>query len=311
MGKLDQLRQMGGSNVAESTGASRPSGFPAGLDPAAAVGMPARLVGLTKEKGAARIPVDRIDRDPDQPRQEFTEEALERLAESLKTRGQLQPCRVRWDEGRGVYVLLVGERRWRAAQRAGLAELSCIIHEGSLGPDERLMIQLVENALREDLRPVEQARSYQKLMEARGWSTHQLARELQIGQASVVRALSLLELPDDVQEAVEGGDLAASVAHELTKLPDPEQQRDLARATVDQGLNRSEVAEAVKAVRAKRPAPPSKPDPVMIDLGDGISVTIRWRKPSTVSALQAIRKAGRALQQTQATGEPGQGEAAA
>ena len=117
--KLDQLRHLGGRNVAESTGASRADGLPPGLDLTQSAGMPARLVGLAKEKGAARIPLERIERDPEQPRSEFDEESLARLAESLQARGQLQPIRVRWDEGRGVYVILLGERRWRAARMAG------------------------------------------------------------------------------------------------------------------------------------------------------------------------------------------------
>jgi ParB family transcriptional regulator, chromosome partitioning protein len=295
MSKREELLRSGGSNILSSMGAGQSQELPAGLDPAAALQRPAHLEGLTREKAAARIAVDRIVRDPDQPREEFDEEALQRLADSLRTRGQLQPIRVRWDEGRGVYVILVGERRWRAAQRAGLAELSCIVVEGELPADERLMIQLVENALREDLRPVEQARAYKALMEARGWSGNQLAKELHIAQSSVVRALALLELPAPVQAQVEQGALAATVAAELTKLPEPAMQAEVAQAIVDQGLTRSEVAEVVKAVRARRPAQ-TRPDPVEVDLGDGITVVVRYRKPTTVTAQQALRKALKVLQ---------------
>jgi ParB family chromosome partitioning protein len=295
MSKREELLRSGGSNILSSMGAGQSQELPAGLDPAAALQRPAHLEGLTREKAAARIAVDRIVRDPDQPREEFDEEALQRLADSLRTRGQLQPIRVRWDEGRGVYVILVGERRWRAAQRAGLAELSCIVVEGELPADERLMIQLVENALREDLRPVEQARAYKALMEARGWSGNQLAKELHIAQSSVVRALALLELPAPVQAQVEQGALAATVAAELTKLPEPAMQAEVAQAIVDQGLTRSEVAEVVKAVRARRPAQ-TRPDPVEVDLDDGITVIVRYRKPTTVTAQQALRKALKVLQ---------------
>lgn len=295
MSKREELLRSGGSNILSSMGAGQSQELPAGLDPAAALRRPAHLEGLTREKAAARIAVDRIVRDPDQPREEFDEEALQRLADSLRTRGQLQPILVRWDEGRGVYVILVGERRWRAAQRAGLAELSCIVVDGELPADERLMIQLVENALREDLRPVEQARAYKALMEARGWSGNQLAKELHIAQSSVVRALALLELPAPVQAQVEQGALAATVAAELTKLPEPAMQAEVAQAIVDQGLTRSEVAEVVKAVRARRPAQ-TRPDPVEVDLGDGITVVVRYRKPTTVTAQQALRKALKVLQ---------------
>ncbi|HMB08327.1 MAG TPA: ParB/RepB/Spo0J family partition protein [Isosphaeraceae bacterium] len=295
MSKREELLRSGGSNILSSMGAGQSQELPAGLDPAAALRRPAHLEGLTREKAAARIAVDRIVRDPDQPREEFDEEALQRLADSLRTRGQLQPILVRWDEGRGVYVILVGERRWRAAQRAGLAELSCIVVEGELPADERLMIQLVENALREDLRPVEQARAYKALMEARGWSGNQLAKELHIAQSSVVRALALLELPAPVQAQVEQGALAATVAAELTKLPESAMQAEVAQAIVDQGLTRSEVAEVVKAVRARRPAQ-TRPDPVEVDLGDGITVVVRYRNPTTVTAQQALRKALKVLQ---------------
>jgi ParB family chromosome partitioning protein len=192
-------------------------------------------------------------------------------------------------------VILVGERRWRAAKLAGLVELSCLIEEGDLSSDERLMVQLVENALREDLKPVEQAKAYRALMEAKGWSGNQLAKELHVAQSSVVRTLSLLELPPLVQARVDGGELAATVAHELTKIPDPAAQAELAEAVVGQNLTRSEVAEVVKAVRARRPAQ-TKPDPVEVDLGDGVSVVVRYRKPSSVSPVQALRRALKALQ---------------
>ena len=272
-------------------GANQLQGLPAGLDPASAVRRPAHLEGVTKEKAAARIALDRITNDPEQPREEFDPEALERLAESLRTRGQLQPVRVRWDHGKGAYIILVGERRWRAAKMAGLTELSCIIVEETLPDDERLMIQLVENALREDLRPVEQAKAYRTLMDVKGWSGNQLAKELHIAQSSVVRALSLLDLPARVQTQVEHGVLAPTVAAELAKLPDAETQAEVAQAVVDQDLTRSEVAELIKAVRAKRPAPEARPDPISYDLGDGMFVTVRWRKATGVSAAQLLRRA--------------------
>src|SRR5206468_3821009 len=83
--------------------------------------------------------------------------SIERLAESLRTRGQLQPVRVRWDEPSARYILLMGERRWRAAVLACMTTLMCVVHDGELSPPERLALQLIENALREDLNPVEQA----------------------------------------------------------------------------------------------------------------------------------------------------------
>jgi ParB/RepB/Spo0J family partition protein len=296
-------KPVGGSNVAESTGAARSDGLPPGLDLSQAAGMPAKLVGLAKEKGAARIARDRIVRDETQPREEFDEEELGRLAASLKVHGQLQPIRVRWDEGRGVYVILMGERRWRAAGLVGLPEMSCIIHEGHLDDADRLGLQLVENALRVDLKPVEQARSYRRLMDAKGWSTREVADELKLSQSSIVRALTLLELPAGVQALVDRGDIAASVAAEVSKLDDPEIQEQVAEAASGGKMKRDEVADLVRAVKARRPAPAARPAPVELDLGDGMIVRLTWRKANGVGVVQAMRRALKAAQDRERAGE--------
>jgi ParB family chromosome partitioning protein len=294
MSKLDELRRSAGHNVKDSAGADRVehSAHPAGI---AGLGAPDRWRGVERSREMALIPVAKIDRDPNQPRQEFDGEELARLAESLRSRGQLQPIRVRWDESRGVYVILVGERRWRAAKAAGLDKLACVIHEGSLTEEEKLAMQLVENALRTDLKPVEQARAYRRLMDVKGYSTRDLAAELHIAQTSVVRSLALLELPADVQARVEGGELAATVAAELAKLPDPASQAEVAQAVVAEGLTRTEVTELVQALKTRRTVPGRRPDPVVVDLGD-CSVTVRWKKPSDITVLQVLRKAIKQIQ---------------
>lgn len=115
---------------------------------------------MTKSKNAVEIPVEKLHRDPNQPREEFGDDALNRLAESMRTRGQLQPIRVRWDEGRGAYVIIAGERRWRAARMAGMATISAVVVEGDLPAAELLALQLVENCLREDLSDIEQAKAF-------------------------------------------------------------------------------------------------------------------------------------------------------
>src|SRR4051794_38385479 len=165
MSKLDKILASSGSNIDASMGAGRSAKPLHGATPTTSASGPARLQGLARSQNAAEIPVDRIERAPERPREDFNEEGLERLAQSLKTRGQLQPIRVRWDEGRGVYIIVCGERRWRAARMAGLSTLSCVIMDRPAEPGELLALQLVENALREDLRPIEQARAYKALLE--------------------------------------------------------------------------------------------------------------------------------------------------
>ena len=294
MGKLDDMMRGAGANVGESMGEGRVVGTVHGATPSPFSGVPARLQGVIKAKDAAEIPTDMIQPDPDQPREEFDDDALHRLADSLRTRGQLQPIRVRWEEGRGAYVILCGERRWRAAVKAGIKTMSCVIHGGALDENERLAIQVVENALREDLRPIEQAKAYRSLMSHHGWSVRQVARELAIDHTGVSRALSLLDLPTSVQDQVERGELAPSVAYQVGKL-DHGESAAIADQVVAGGLTREEAAELVAAVKARRPAKPTRPDPVTLDIG-GVVVALRWKRGGeAITAASALRKAAKML----------------
>jgi ParB family transcriptional regulator, chromosome partitioning protein len=295
MSKLEKLLGGVGANIDASMGAGREARPLHGATTSAAASN-ARMQGVTRSKDAAEIPVDRIAPDPDQPREEFEPESLARLAESLKTRGQLQPIRVRWDEAKGAYMLVMGERRWRAARMAGLNTLSCVIMEAPADPSELLALQMIENCVREDLRPVEQAKAYRSLISARGWSARQLAAELAINPATVTRALALLELPEAIQGQVEQGILAPHTAYEVSKLDTAEEQTTVAAAVVEQGLTRSEVVDVIKAVRAKRPVPASRPEPITLDLGDGCVVVVKWRKAGGPSAIQALRRAMKLVQ---------------
>jgi ParB family chromosome partitioning protein len=239
-------------NVLDSVGAHRRPGAIL----SAAPDLQADKVGRERSRDAYTIDIDRIVPDPDQPRKEFEPEALERLAESLRTRGQLQPIQVRWDAAADRYVVIMGERRWRAAQVAGLKALSCVVRDGSLGDGEKLSIQLVENCLREDLKPIEQAHAFRALMDREGWSHERLAEELAVSQGTVTRALSLLKLPKAVQDRVEQGGLSPSHAHEIAKLDDPREQVLLAEAAAEQGLTRDDVAKQVRrAAPSKRKTP--------------------------------------------------------
>jgi ParB family chromosome partitioning protein len=251
MGKLDELMKAAGTIAAESMGAGRvPAAMHRASSPPVA-SVPDRMEGLTRSRNAAEIPLAKIIPDPSQPREEFEPESLQRLADSLKTRGQLQPIRVRWDEAGGRYVIICGERRWRAAELAGLPTMSCVIQDTPLAPSELLTVMLLENLQREDLRPIEQAKAFRTLMDANGWSTRQLAAELAVTQSGVVRALALLDLPTVVQEQVEQGGLAPSVAYELSKVDGTEAQRELATRVVTEGLNRAEAVEAVRTAKTK------------------------------------------------------------
>ena len=250
MGKLDALMKSSRGIAAESMG--RPES-PGVMHGASVPALPDRLQGIVRSKNAADIPLDKLAPDPDQPREEFDEASLARLAESLRTRGQLQPIRVRWDEAQSRYLIVCGECRWRAARIAGLPSMSCVIMDAPATPAELLALQLVENLVREDLKPIEQAKAFRSVMDANGWSTHDVAHELAVDQSSVVRALRLLELPAAVQEQVEQGALPPATAYEVSKLDDPAEQVTLARRVVAEKLSRAETADAVDAIRRRSP----------------------------------------------------------
>jgi ParB family chromosome partitioning protein len=246
MKAAERLSQQFGAHIDESMGAGAvhggPLSAPTRLGP---VGGPDKYQGAARIKDALAIEVERITPDPNQPRKEFDPEGLRELAESLKTRGQLQPIRVRWDEELGKWVVIVGERRWRAALQAGLPALICIEAKGPLTVEDILEDQLVENCLREDLKPIEQAHAFRALLQRRGCSYRQLAESLHISHQAIVRALALLDLPEDIQNQVEVGELAPSVAYEVSRLEDPEEQREVAARVVEEELNRAQVTEVV------------------------------------------------------------------
>jgi ParB family transcriptional regulator, chromosome partitioning protein len=295
MSKRDELMK-GLANVRESMGDHAVVHGAPGAGPRAT---PPHLIGVVRSRDVSQIALERIDRDPYQPREDFDPEGLERLAQSLRQRGQLQPIRVRWDGTQERYMIVCGERRWRAAQLAGLESLACVIVEGELLPRERLAIQLVENALREDLRPIEQAKAYRSLMESQDWSARQLAAELSIHHGQVVRALALLGLPQAVQDRVEQGALSPAAAYEVTKLPDPATQAELVERAVVDKLTRQEVIEAVRERKAGvvRGAPSPRQGAQVYRVGEAVTVTVRYRKEQRLTPVQALRIA---LKQAQA-----------
>ena len=317
MSKLDELMKHQ-ENMDASLGVGYATGnTPPGMSLDHAQRVPARLQGVAKSKNAIEVPVDKIQPDPDQPREEFEAEALERLAESLKAKGQLQPIRVRWDEGRGVYVIIMGERRWRAAVMARLPLMTCVVHEGALDPGEQLALQLVENALREDLRPVEQAKAYRKLMDMHNWSGNRLAKELAIDQAAVSRALALLDLPAAVQAKVDSGELATRTAYEIGKLDDAAEQLALAERAAAREISRDQVQATVKARKIGKPASAATPSPrreIRFDDGAKIVVTLPPGASGTEAIIEMLRRGIKKLQAelkavTQG-GSEGRGEAA-
>jgi ParB family transcriptional regulator, chromosome partitioning protein len=257
MGKLEKFRVNGLGNAAESMGAGVPGRTAPGsaLHGATAAGpaaVPVQLQGVSRNKDAAHIPTEKIGSDPTQPREEFDEVELEKLAESLRTRGQLQPITVYWDEARTLYVIVCGERRWRAAKLAGIPTMTATILARAPEAGERLALQCIENLLRSDLRPVEEAKAYRELMSLNGWSAAQLSRELAVSESKVTRAMALLELPEPVQTQVESGILPPATAYEISKVEDQSEQTELAEQVVREKLSRQDTARVVRERKQAR-----------------------------------------------------------
>jgi len=187
--------------------------------------------------------------NPHQPRQHFDEGALDELAASIRTHGLLQPVLVtRKNNG---WVLVAGERRWRAAQKAGLEVIPALV----VNPTEReeLEYALVENLQREDLNPIEEARAYAVLMERFGLSQEEVAERVEKSRPAVANALRLLKLPTDIQQSVENGTLSAGHARALLALSSEEEQRLFRDLVIERQLSVRELEQLIHKHLQRKP----------------------------------------------------------
>jgi len=190
------------------------------------------------------IPVDAIHPNPRQPRRRFEPEAASGLAESVRRQGVIQPLLVR-PRGVGGYEIVAGERRWRAAQRAGLHEVPIVPVEAS--DSEALELAIIENVQRSDLNPLEEAGGYQALASEYRHSHDDIAKIVGKSRSHVTNTLRLLKLPEPVKAYINAGKITAGAARMLVGAPDPEA---MAREIVDRGLNVRQV-EALAKERTK------------------------------------------------------------
>jgi ParB family chromosome partitioning protein len=220
--------------------------------------------------GLESIPLDRIDPNPFQPRRAFPEETLAELAASIRSSGVVQPVLLRKNGER--YLLVAGERRWRAAQRAELETIPAIVRDFT--DREALELALTENILREDLNPIDQARGLQTLIEKFDLTHTEVADRLGLARASVTNALRLLKLPKEVQQMLLDGKLSAGHARALLGVEDRELLLELARHAAENGMTVRELELWVmdpegkkqwrkkmkRAARAGQPARPVDPN---------------------------------------------------
>lgn len=245
----------------------------------------------TQENGSVLLPISRVEPGLKQPRKRFDEEAISDLADSIRTYGVIQPLTVRRLSS-GYYQIIAGERRWRAAKQAGLAEVPAIIIEAD---DRKVMeLGLVENLQRQDLNPMEEAAGYQSLMQDYGLTQNEVSQRVGKSRSAVTNALRLMELPDAVQYMVEEGKLSAGHARALlsAKLGGGA-IKSLAMKVVEGGLSVRQTEALVKKFNQEAQTPEeagelSHPDPMKM-YRDSAAKDLSARLGRKVSIVQGAK----------------------
>ena len=189
---------------------------------------------LSFDSGYEMMDISRLFPNPNQPRKEFRTEALEELAASIRAKGVLQPLLVE-PRGDGTYCIVAGERRYRAALLADLKQVPTIVR--SFSEQEKLEIALIENLQREDLTPIEEAKAYKSLMETAGLSQEDLSSRIGKNRSTIANSLRLLKLPEDMQEAVNKGELTPGHARAILSVLNPSDMRILFHRILSKGLS--------------------------------------------------------------------------
>jgi ParB family chromosome partitioning protein len=189
--------------------------------------------GILKEESYTELEVDELRPSPLQPRMRFDEKGIEELAQSIRKAGVLQPIIV-IPEGE-QFRILIGERRWRAAQKAGLRKVPVLIR--NIPKEQQLEVSLVENLQREELNPIEIARAYERLTEELGYTQEEVGEKVGKDRASVANFLRLLKLPSEIQESIQDGKISMGHAKILLSVEDSKTQLDLVKRIVQKGLS--------------------------------------------------------------------------
>ncbi len=208
---------------------------------------PAAVVELPESAaGVKEIEVSRISGNPEQPRTRFDAKALDELASSIAANGIVQPIVVRRAGSR--YQIVAGERRWRAAQRAGLHKVPVVIKEVS--DDKILEIALIENIQREDLNPIEEANAFRKLIDTIGLTQEELSGRVGKERSLIATSMRLLKLPDEIQKLIEEGKLTAGHGRALLLTDDKAIQVRTARAIIEKQMSVREAERTIKRAAA-------------------------------------------------------------
>ncbi|WP_274423456.1 ParB/RepB/Spo0J family partition protein [Chelativorans sp. YIM 93263] len=227
--------------------------------------MDSKPAGEEKPVRADRAaPIEFISPNPRNPRRDFSDAELTDLAQSIREHGIVQPVVVRSSSAEGRFEIIAGERRWRAAQRAGLTEIPIILRE--VDDKAALELAIIENVQRADLNPIEEARGYQQLMEEHNYTQADLGQVIGKSRSHVANTLRLLRLPDSVSDLIVDGSLTAGHARTLVSADDP---ATLAKRIVEEGLSVRQaeaLASAPESSTGERPRQTKEKDPDTLSL---------------------------------------------
>ena len=215
--------------------------------------------GSQEENGLKKLPLHKIEPNPDQPRRDFDPEELEELAESIRTHGVIQPLTVR-EMSNGYYQIIAGERRWRASRLAGLEEIPAVIIEAD---DKKAMeLALIENLQRSDLNPVEEANGYDSLIREYGLTQEETAARVGKSRPAVANALRLLSLCEGVLDKVRSGELTAGHARAILQLKSEKKQLEAAQKISALGLSVRQAEMLCKNMTRE----PEKQPPIVLEV---------------------------------------------
>jgi ParB family transcriptional regulator, chromosome partitioning protein len=205
--------------------------------------------GIIKEERYAELDVEQLKPNPHQPRTKFDETSIDELAQSIKESGIVQPILVVPEEGH--YKIVVGERRWRAAQKAGLKKIPVLIR--ALSPEKQLEISIIENIHRENLNPIEIAMAYQRMTDELSYTQQDIAEKVGKDRTSITNYMRLLKLPKEIQDGVADGIISMGHARAVLALEEPDAQLAAFKQVVDKNLS---VRSAEKLVNRMKERPP-------------------------------------------------------
>ena len=236
--------------------AAKKRGLGRGLD-ALFDSVPIEETSEKTESGVTYVDIDDIRPNENQPRKVFNEEKLDELASSIKEHGIIQPVVLR-KEGAG-YVIVAGERRYRAARKAGLRKIPCVVRE--LSEDQNLLIAIIENMQREDLNPIEEAEGLSRMIEVYGLTQDAVSKSVGKSRPYITNALRLLKLPEEVKELTANGDITAGHARAIAGAGSAERQIFIAKRAANEGLSVREVEKLAAYNGGTRPKKPKTKDP--------------------------------------------------